>query len=150
MNTQLTLDGREVPHPPRDRRAGVSRAVQARIVELYSQRGASLRSVAAEMFVSPSTVAIVLEDLGIPRRHVGGSRPTLTTEQLLEVGELHALGLSQAAIGERLGVTRSTVHYRLKRLGARPRPRAESGRIAWQTRRRNLSASKPLGAGGAR
>lgn len=119
---------------PRPRRAGVSIEVQREIAERY-QRGEATRDIAAALFVHRTTVYNVLADLGVPRRPVGGSPKTLTTEQLLEVGELYALGLPQHEIAARVGVTRTTARYRLLRLGALMRSRSQSAQIAWRTRR---------------
>ena len=122
---------------PRPRRAGLSAEQQREIIERYEQRGASLRSVAAETFVCPSTVANVLIACGIPRRRQGGSKPTLSTDALLHAGELYAMGWTIQEIARAQGVSRSTVIYRLGRLGAQRRSRSESAMLAWETRRAN-------------
>lgn len=137
---------------PRAHRAGLTVEQQEQIIALYAQRGATLRSVAAQIPCHLMTVQKVLVENGVPRRSVGGSRPTLTNEDLLHVGELYALGWPQHAIATALGITRTTVGYRLKRLGARRRTRSESGRLAYaQGRRepagfcaRNLSRSEDV------
>lgn len=124
---------------PRAHRAGLSVEQQERIIDLYSQRGASLRTVAEQIPCHLMTVHKVLVENDVPRRRLGGSRPTLTNEDLLHVGELYALGWSQAMIAAELGITRTTVRYRLDRLGGRRRSRAESARLMYAQGRHELA-----------
>lgn len=122
---------------PRSYRAGLSATQQLEIIRLYAERGASLRTVAAEAYVAPSTVANVLAACGIERRHCGGSPSTLSTDVLLHAGELYAMGWTVTEIARAQSVSRSTVIYRLQRLGASKRTRSESAHLSWQTRRAN-------------
>jgi DNA-binding NarL/FixJ family response regulator len=119
----------------RERHAGLAVDVQERIISLYV-RGASLREVARQVFVDHSTVAKVLHDYAIPTRPRGGSRPATSTEQMLEVGELYASGMSTIEIAQTLDVAATTVRRRLRHLGGHRRTRSEALTLAYQRGRR--------------
>jgi transposase len=113
----------------RERHAGVSIDVQERIIWLYTH-GASLREVARQVFVDSSTVRRVLRDYAIPLRPRGGSRPTMTLEQMLEVGELYASGMSIREVAQAIGLSESGVKQRLDRLDGHRRTRSEAIALA--------------------
>lgn len=162
---QLTLDGREVSHPPpaavldilidgrhyvielRRRRGGIDLETQEQIIGLYA-RGLSATQVAAELFVSRTSVLNVLRDNGIRRRPRGGGiyagRQRLSTDEMLRTAELYGRGLSLTEVGHILGIRHSAVLRRLQRYGVPRRSDSEALKLSY--RQGLLSRSKASSA----
>ena len=95
---------------------------QARIVELYRRRGATLASVSAEVYWSPATVTRVLRANGVPITKRGGRRPYLPADDVLRTLELYARGYTIRQVAEIVGRSEESIRRRLLRNGARIRP----------------------------
>jgi predicted transcriptional regulator len=94
-----------------------------RIKALYA-RGWSMRRIAAELHYSQTSVQRYLHAAGVQVRPRGGvNGRTLSAEEVLETAQLYGRGLSMAAIADLLGLTVSSVHERLHKIGVAVRPR---------------------------
>jgi DNA-binding NarL/FixJ family response regulator len=104
---------------------GVAEADRDTILKLY-RRGWSMRRIAAELYYSQTTVWRFLHaSEGVYIRPRGGSNSgrALSADEQLRTAQLYGRGLSMAACAEALGITTSSVHERLQKLGVKSRPR---------------------------
>jgi DNA-binding NarL/FixJ family response regulator len=124
---------------PRPRRAGVDVETQRGICLAYQRKRQTIYTVAAEFYVSPSTVHKILVDNGVPRKRQGHDTDRLTTDDLLEVGELYARGLNLREIGIVLDVHPTTVKWRLLKAGVPLRTRHEAQLLVHRRRRERVS-----------
>lgn len=92
----------------------VALADQQEMIRLY-RSGWSQERIAAQLLWSKSTVGRVLQLHGesLPARRIG-NRPKLPDEQILQVAELYARGLSVREVASRLGLSYSSTLYRLR------------------------------------
>jgi predicted HTH domain antitoxin len=115
---------------------------QARIVELYNQRRASLRSVAEAAFMSPTEVRRVLIANDVPLRPPGSAyQPRkITVDEELQRTHLYGLGLSLDEVAELVGRHREAVRESLRRAGVKLRPRGPNRR--WERARRSAAGER--------
>lgn len=97
------------------------------------QAGASLNDLAARYSVSTTTVANVMRRQGVRLRDPG-SVEFWTPEKIDLMLSLRSSGMSERAIGERLGVTQAAINRRLRVVGyTEPKPRARgSAHGSWK------------------
>lgn len=93
----------------------VPAAERVRIVELY-RRGLSQRAIGAQLFRSATTVGAVLRAAGIPGRsniNRHARLDELDPDSLMATVELYGRGYTAHEVAEALGVSDSTVRYRI-------------------------------------
>lgn len=102
------------------------------------QEGFSLREVAELTHVSPTAVRFRLQQQGIPCRRpgaAGGGGLRLPGSEIDKTVFMYVnMDMSAYDIGKALGISHSTVMYRLHRAGVKPRSRREQGLMAWRKR----------------
>src|SRR5579859_1995845 len=92
---------------------------------LYVEEGMTLRGVGDQLGVTESAVHLALKSRGVPRRAAGRSVGSVPTNRRIDPDAaiaLYAEGLSCEAIGDRLGVSSSSVHACLRSRGIEMRP----------------------------
>lgn len=116
--------------------------------------GFSLAQVARIAHVSPTAVRFRLQKQGVPLRKPGagsGGGPRLQGVEIERTVFLYRdLAMSANDVGKALGISHSTVIYRVRKAGVHVRTRRERGLLTWEKRRRNGSIperqSSPSGA----
>jgi DNA-binding NarL/FixJ family response regulator len=103
-------------------------------IDLY-EAGFSLSGVGKMLHLSPTAVMARLERAGIPRRNPGQQpdQPRnsggLAHAEFEKTARLYQAGLSGYEVGELLGISHSTVLWRLRVAGVPIRTRGESMRL---------------------
>jgi hypothetical protein len=93
--------------------------------------GASMTELAASMHYALSTVQRTLHLLDVTIRPAGynvARSRMISSEDQLKTNELYGRGFTMREVSELLGISQSTVHYRLHRGGGIARPRGGSVR----------------------
>jgi DNA-directed RNA polymerase specialized sigma24 family protein len=102
------------------------------------QEGFSLREVAKMTHTAPTTIRFRLRKQGIPLRPPGaasGGGPRVPGPELDKTVFMYVnMKMSAYDIGKALGISHSTVMYRLRRAGVKSRSRREQGLMAWRKR----------------
>jgi DNA-directed RNA polymerase specialized sigma24 family protein len=105
--------------------------------------GFSLREVAELAHVSPTVVRWRLQKQGValrPPGAAGGGGPRLPAREIERTVLLYVdLDMSAYEVGQALGISHSTVMYRLRKAGIKPRDRREQGLLAWRNRQRRAA-----------
>lgn len=112
---KLPKPGSPVPKRPGSRRPGTARQLDAEqtqaLIDAY-QAGATVYQLGPQFGIDQRTVGKILTRNGVPTKH-----PGLSPDDIAQAAQLYADGWSLAQIGERLGVTATTVHRRLRERG---------------------------------
>jgi DNA-binding transcriptional regulator LsrR (DeoR family) len=110
------------PSPPPKKVMRQLRAAEAAELAVAYRAGSTTKELAARYGIHRTTVSIVLERQGVPRRHLY----QLTTDDLMGAAvAAYAAGDSLRTIAERLSVDRKTVARRLRQAGVTLRKRNE-------------------------
>ena len=105
--------------------------------------GFSLHEVSRLAHVSPTAVRFRMQKQGVTLRRpgaAGGGGPRLSSMEIERTVFLYVnMDMSAYEVAEVLGISHSTVMYRLRKAGAHIRTPREQGLLAW--RKRCLAAS---------
>jgi transposase-like protein len=112
---------------------------RARIVREY-HNGATMDELAERYYMARSSVWLLLHREGARVRPKHSGQAPLSSEDLLTTAELVGRGMSQRQVADVLGLSQSTVSYRLDRAGVRIRGVRSS--------RKRAHAQSAPGAGG--
>lgn len=113
-----------------------------RILELYPV-WQSVKKVSALVHLSPTCVYLTLKRHGVKMRKPGGwahNENRLPHDEVQATVLLYEHGYSTNEVGEMLGISHSTVRFRLHKAGVPLRTRSESARRRWERRGRITSA----------
>lgn len=116
------------PAPPRPSRAKVGTARQLDAVETHAlidayRAGSTVYQLGPRFGIDRRTGGQILTRNGVPTKH-----PGLTEGDIDQAVQLYGEGWSLARIGERLGVTATTVHRRLRERGVAMRSTSGAAR----------------------
>lgn len=117
---KLPKAGSPAPKRPKRRPPGTARQLDTeqtqKLIAAYGA-GNTVYQLGAQFGIDRRTVGKILIRNGVQTKH-----PGLTDEDIDQAARLYADGWSLARIGQRLGVTATTVHRRLRERGVAMRP----------------------------
>lgn len=113
-----TANEHQDARPEPRRRARQLRTHEAEAVIDRYREVRNIRTVAAELRLSRSTVARILNEHGVDTTR------SMTTAEISEAAELYEQGLSSGVIGKKLGFDNHTILRALRRRGVPIRPAA--------------------------
>lgn len=113
-----TANEHQDARPEPRRRARQLRTHEAKAVVGRYREVRNIRTVAAELQLSRSTVARILNEHGVDATR------RMTTAEISEAAELYEQGLSSGVIGKQLGFDNHTILRALRRRGVPIRPAA--------------------------
>lgn len=115
--------------------SSLPRETQDAIIGLY-RAGWSMRRIGVHVHWSEHAVQRVLKVNGVARRGRGGAHNVLTPDEFDRVVEPYQRGESMGMVAQRLGISETTVKYRLLRAGVEIRGLREANRVR---HRRNIA-----------